>query len=175
MIEFHTATTTDESAFHDFLFGISRNVPIDDPRRKILSRPSRRTFQLCYGERGLNRREFTPQFISHASSLNSRIRSRTASIACAQGDFFWPNGGGQDGRSGGRPAAIRGLSSVKISHFKKEAGKIICALPSVCKNSGEFVRGRLDRPAVETLPSPDHSTTVQVTPLFNVPLRVREN
>ena len=31
MVEFHTARS-DASTFHDFSFGIARNVPIDDPK-----------------------------------------------------------------------------------------------------------------------------------------------
>ena len=43
MIEFHTATT-DDGTFHDFSLGIAQNVPIDEPRRKIVSRQSAEDF-----------------------------------------------------------------------------------------------------------------------------------
>ena len=43
MVEFHTALTADGTS-HDFSLGIARNVPIDDPKRKILSKHSAEDF-----------------------------------------------------------------------------------------------------------------------------------
>jgi hypothetical protein len=43
MVEFHSARTAD-GTFHGFSLGIARNVPIDDPKRKILSRQSTEDF-----------------------------------------------------------------------------------------------------------------------------------
>jgi hypothetical protein len=43
MVEFHNART-DASTFHDFSLGIARNVPVDDPKRKILSGQSTEDF-----------------------------------------------------------------------------------------------------------------------------------
>src|SRR6202041_3017853 len=43
MVEFHSARTAD-GTFHDFSLGIARNVPIDDPKRKILSRQNTEDF-----------------------------------------------------------------------------------------------------------------------------------
>jgi hypothetical protein len=43
MVEFHSARTAD-GTLHDFSLGIARNVAIDDPRRKILSRTTSEDF-----------------------------------------------------------------------------------------------------------------------------------
>jgi hypothetical protein len=43
MVQFHTAMTGD-GTFHSFSLGIARNVPIDDPKRQILSRQSTEDF-----------------------------------------------------------------------------------------------------------------------------------
>jgi hypothetical protein len=43
MVKFHTAVTAD-GTLHEFSVGIARNVPIDDPKRKILSRQNTEDF-----------------------------------------------------------------------------------------------------------------------------------
>jgi hypothetical protein len=71
MVEFHTART-DASTFHDFSLGTARNVPIDNPRRKILSRQSAEDFPVV-----LWRTRFEPKCI-YASVDEPCLFSRLA-------------------------------------------------------------------------------------------------
>jgi hypothetical protein len=79
MVEFHTAVTADGTS-HDFSLGIARNVPIDDPRRKILSRQSAEDFPVV-----LWRTRFEPKGVyatvyepCQFSELADQIRDQSA-------------------------------------------------------------------------------------------------
>jgi hypothetical protein len=79
LVEFHTARTPD-GIFHDFSLGIARNVPIDDPRRKILSRQSVEDFPVVFW-----RTRFEPKGVyatvyepCHFSGLADQIKDQPA-------------------------------------------------------------------------------------------------
>ena len=71
MVEFHTARI-DASTFHDFSLGLARYVPIDDPKRKILSRQKTEDFSVV-----LWRTRFEPKGV-YSSVYEPRQFSRLA-------------------------------------------------------------------------------------------------
>jgi hypothetical protein len=77
MVQFHTARTPD-GTFHDFSLGIARNVPIDDPKRKILARQSSEDFPVV-----LWRTRFEPKG-AYATVYEPRQFSRLADQATDQ-------------------------------------------------------------------------------------------